>query len=102
MNYLRSKWILGTSNVKYVTQCVVISNTGKEECVQAVKTFKTEQPRKYQGNLNSNSYILTEWNMVLIAEKLYSEPSPKDFTLFLGFPHFHTTAIALTDVAKKV
>ena len=38
----------------------------------------------------------------VIAEKLYSEPSPKDFTLFLGFPHFHTTAIALTDVAKKV
>ena len=25
-----------------------------------------------------------------------------DFTLILAFPHFHTTAIALTDVAKKV
>ena len=38
----------------------------------------------------------------MIAEKLYSEPSPKDLTSCLGFPHFHTTAIALTDVAKKV
>ena len=52
--------MLGISNAKYATQCVVMSNTGKQECVQAVKTFRAEQPRKYQGNLNSISYIMTE------------------------------------------